>query len=334
MAILVFADERLTGHRPPEGHPERPARFSAAVDGIEAAGFADALTWRAPTQAPAEAILGVHSTSHVERIQDSAHQDHVRLDPDTHMSVGSLLAARLAAGAGLDAVEALRAGEADSAFCLVRPPGHHATSTTAMGFCLFNNVAVTAQALAAAGERVAIVDIDAHHGNGTQDIFYERNDVLFVSFHQYPAYPGTGALRDVGAGAGLGFTVNVPMPAGATGDVYLRAFDEVVEPALADFKPDWLLISAGFDGHRSDPLTDLGLTSGDYAAMCTRLVSQVPAGRQIAFLEGGYDLDALGKSAAACTGALLGETYAPEAQSNGGPGDHVVDAAIELREQS
>lgn len=330
MSILLFADDRVADHRPPAGHPERPERYAAAVAGIEAAGFGDAIEWREPTAAPTEALLAIHDRAHVDRITAHENDEYVRIDPDTHMSAGSLTAARLAAGAGLDAVAALRAGEADSAFCLVRPPGHHATPTEAMGFCLFNNIAVTAQSLTEAGERVAIIDFDAHHGNGTQDAFFDRDDVLFVSTHEYPQYPGTGALGERGVGAGTGTTLNFPMPSGATGDVYLRAFDEVIEPALESFGADWILISAGFDAHRADPLTNLGLTSADYGALTARIASHAQTGRIISFLEGGYDLDALGLSTAACVGALLGESYAPEAQSNGGPGNHIIDAAIEL----
>lgn len=329
MSILVLADERVADHRPPHGHPERPERFAAAVSGIEQAGFGEALMWRVPTEAPVDALLRVHDQHHVDRMMRAHGHDHVRIDPDTHMSHGSLTAARLAAGAGLDAVASLRAGEADSAFCLVRPPGHHATPSTAMGFCLFNNVAVTAQALTDAGDRVAIIDIDAHHGNGTQDAFFGREDVLFISFHEYPQYPGTGALGERGVGDGTGRTINFPMPSGTTGDVYVRAFDEVIEPALEEFGADWVLISAGFDAHRADPLTNLGLTSGDYAALCTRIVLSTAPGRRIAFLEGGYDLTALADSTAACVGALLGESHAPEAQSNGGPGGHIVDAWLD-----
>ena len=278
-----------------------------------------------------EALVALHDRAHVEGLLAREGEQHVRIDADTHMSAGSLEAARLAAGAGLDATTALRAGDADSAFCLVRPPGHHATPTQAMGFCLFNNIAVTAQAITEAGERVAIVDFDAHHGNGTQDAFFERDDVLFVSTHEYPQYPGAGALTERGVGAGAGFTINLPMPSRATGDVYLRAFDDVVEPALEDFAPDWILISAGFDAHRADPLTNLGLSSGDYGALTARLMAHAPAGRRIAFLEGGYDLDALGLSTAACVGAMLGETYQPEAQTNGGPGAEMIDAALAQR---
>ena len=334
MSILLFADDRVADHRPPQGHPERPERYVAAVDGVKTAGFDDAIEWREPTPASPDALVALHDRAHIDRLLAREGEQHVQIDADTHMSAGSLDAARLAAGAGLDAATALRAGEADSAFCVVRPPGHHATPTQAMGFCLFNNVAVTAQAITEAGERVAIVDFDAHHGNGTQDAFFERDDVLFISTHEYPQYPGTGALTERGVGAGAGFTVNLPMPSGATGDVYLRAFDEIVEPALENFAPDWILISAGFDAHRADPLTNLGLTSGDYGALTARLMGHAPAGRRIAFLEGGYDLDSLGLSTAACVGAMLGENYRPEAQTNGGPGAEVIDAAIALRQSN
>ena len=179
----------------------------------------------------------------------------------------------LAAGAGLSAVEALDRGEADAAFCAVRPPGHHASPHRPMGFCLVNNIGVTAAALAERGERVLIVDWDAHHGNGTQDAFYDDARVLFISMHQYPFYPGTGALTDTGCGAGEGVTVNVPFPAGTSGDTYRAAIEEVVVPAAERFEPTWVLVSAGFDGHRADPLTDLGLSAGDYVDLTARVVS-------------------------------------------------------------
>ena len=167
----------------------------------------------------------------------------------------------------LRAAEALAAGEAPAAFCAVRPPGHHATRNRAMGFCLVNNVAVTAAALAEQGERVLIVDYDAHHGNGTQDIFYEHPTVFYVSFHQWPLYPGTGGMAERGEGAGFGCNLNIPLPPRATGEVYLEAIDRIVAPLVGSFEPTWLIISAGFDAHRRDPITDLGLTSGDYALM-------------------------------------------------------------------
>lgn len=329
MSFLILADERSLDHRPPKGHPERPERYLAAVDGVHDAGFGEAVIWRTPNEASTGVLTRVHDLGLVEHVEQLGSREHGRIDTDTYMSSGSLTAARLAAGAGLDAIAALEAAEADTAFCLVRPPGHHATPTRAMGFCLFNNVAVCAQALTDKGRRVAIIDFDAHHGNGTQDAFYDRDDVLFVSMHEYPQYPGSGALDERGIGKGAGYTINIPLPSGATGNVYLRAFDEIVEPALENFKPDWLLVSAGFDAHRADPLTNLGLTAGDYSALSLRIAQASSPGRRIAFLEGGYDLDALANSTAAFVGAFVGSKYTPEAQSSGGPGDGVINAYLE-----
>jgi len=196
-----------------------------------------------------------------------------------------------------------------------------------MGFCIINNVAVAAAALADEGERVLIVDWDAHHGNGTQDIFYADDRVVYVSMHQYPMYPGTGRLDEVGTGRGRGATVNLPFPAGATGDAYVAAVDEIIEPLAEQFGPTWVFASAGFDAHRADPLTDMGLSAGDFADLTERVMRLVPAGRRIAFLEGGYDLDALATSAGACVAALAGESWRPEASTSGGPGRDVVSRA-------
>jgi acetoin utilization deacetylase AcuC-like enzyme len=200
-----------------------------------------------------------------------------------------------------------------------------------MGFCLLNNVAVTAAALVERGERVAILDYDAHHGNGTQDIFWSDPRVLYVSLHEWPLYPGTGRLDDVGSGPGEGTTCNLPLPAGATGDVYSRAFDEVIAPVVERFDPGWLLISAGYDAHRADPLTGLGLSSGDYGALAARSTELVPTGRVVMFLEGGYDLAALRDSVAASLPPLLGEPASPsEPATAGGPGTDVVAAARQV----
>ena len=189
------------------------------------------------------------------------------LDPDTYASEASWVAALHAAGAGPQAVDALRSGSADLAFLAVRPPGHHAIANQAMGFCLFNNVAVTAKMLTENGERVAIVDWDIHHGNGTQDLFVSDPNVLYLSIHQFPFYPGGGWLDEVGTGPGAGFTINIPVPGNTAGDVYEAAFDRVFIPALRQFKPDWILVSAGYDAHADDPLADGELVHGDYAMM-------------------------------------------------------------------
>ncbi|MBV9412903.1 MAG: histone deacetylase, partial [Acidimicrobiia bacterium] len=177
------------------------------------------------------------------------------------------------------------------------------------------------------GERVLVYDWDAHHGNGTQDAFYDDPRVLYVSAHQWPLYPGTGALDDTGHGPGEGYTINLPLPPGATGDVYLAAFDEVINPAVERFDPTWVIVSAGFDAHRADPLTGLNLTAGDFADLTDRLLGVAPAGRLVAFLEGGYDLQALALSSGAFVAGLAGLAFRPETSTSGGPGRAVVDAA-------
>jgi len=273
----------------------------------------------------------VHDPALLDAVHDLGARGGGMVDPDTVMSAGSWDAAVRAAGAGLAAIDALGDRSARAAFLGVRPPGHHATTRRPMGFCLLNNIAVAAAALAERGERIAILDYDAHHGNGTQDIFWSDPRVLYVSLHEWPLYPGTGRLDDIGAGAGEGATCNLPFPAGTTGDVYARAFDEVIAPLVERFDPGWLLISAGYDAHRADPLTGLGLSSGDYADLAVRSTELVPTGRIVMFLEGGYDLEALRDSVAASLPPLLGEPATPtEAPTAGGPGGAVVEAARQL----
>jgi acetoin utilization deacetylase AcuC-like enzyme len=203
-----------------------------------------------------------------------------------------------------------------------------------MGFCLLNNVAVAAAALADRGERVLVYDWDAHHGNGTQDAFYADPRVLYVSAHQWPLHPGTGALQDVGADGAVGTTINLPFPPGTTGDVYLAAFDDVIAPAIEAFGPTWTIVSAGFDAHRADPLTGLDLAAGDYVDLTKRLLASVPAGHLLAFLEGGYDLQALALSAGAFVATLAGSDFRPEPSTSGGPGRAVVDAAVRQRDRA
>ena len=313
--------EHLAGPR----HPERPERLQAVLSGIRRHASADALIPLEPIAAARTDLERVHPKAYLDRIEHICDAGGGRLDPDTYASPGTWRAAALAAGAGLTAAEALRRGEGDAAFCAVRPPGHHANQTESMGFCLISNVAVLAASLADQGERVLILDYDAHHGNGTQDVFYHDPRVLFVSLHQWPLYPGTGRHSEVGAGTAEGFTMNVPLPPGTTGDVYLRAFDELISPRVDAFQPTWLLISAGFDAHRFDPITELGLTSGDYIALTKRALEWVPAGRRIVMLEGGYDLRALVDSANATVDRLVGVESHREAPSEGGPGADIVD---------
>jgi acetoin utilization deacetylase AcuC-like enzyme len=331
MAVLFATHPAYLEHLTGAGHPERPARLQAVAAGAAAAGITEALVPLEPVAASREDLERVHPAWYLDRIDTMSEAGGGWIDADTCVSARSSAAAYLAAGAGLTAVAALREGRGSAAFCAVRPPGHHATPTDAMGFCLVSNIAVVAAALADAGERVWILDYDAHHGNGTQAAFEADPRVLFVSLHQWPLYPGTGRASEVGTGAGVGTTMNVPLPAMATGDVYLRAFDEVVAPVVERFAPTWLLISAGFDAHRDDPLTELGLTAGDYPLLTARALQFVPPGRCVAMLEGGYDLDALSSCAAGVLATLAGADVASgEAPSSGGPGASAVDAVGRL----
>ena len=206
----------------------------------------------------------------------------------------------------LAAVDEVHSGRAQRAFALVRPPGHHALADRAMGFCLVNNVAVAASKLRSEGERVVIIDWDVHHGNGTQDIFYEDPEVMYVSTHQAPHYPGTGAIGETGDGDAVGANINIPLSAGSEGDMLRAAFDDVVLPAITEFSPSRVLLSAGFDAHRDDPLADLQLTSADYVDLTHRVLSICPYGELVAVLEGGYDFQALARSAGAVAAVLAG----------------------------
>jgi acetoin utilization deacetylase AcuC-like enzyme len=325
--ITVFAAAHLDRHLTPDWHPERPGRLDASLSGIGRAGLTDAVEFREPRLATVEEIARVHDTGYLAQLERFCDRGGGDLDPDTYAAPGSWDTGRRAAGAVLDAVDALRAGDCDVAFAAGRPPGHHAVADRAMGFCLFNNVAVAAAQLADAGERVAIVDWDVHHGNGTQDIFYDDPRVLYVSTHEAPLYPGTGRADETGGAGAPGSNVNIPFPAGTRGDVFRQAFDEVVTPLVAEFAPDWLFISAGFDAHRRDPLAGLELTAADYADLAVRLQALVPSRRTVVVLEGGYDFDALALSTGATLAALVGVDYRPEPASTGDVGVPSVTAA-------
>jgi acetoin utilization deacetylase AcuC-like enzyme len=333
VALLVSTASSCEDHDAGDWHPERPSRLTAVLEGAKGAGITEDLQWVSGRPADRSELERVHPAAHLDFLERFCASGGGELDAtgDTCVVPASWAAALEAAGSGLDAVERLDRGEADAAFCVVRPPGHHAMPTRAMGFCLLNNVAVTAAALADRGERVLVVDWDAHHGNGTQDAFYTDGRVMYLSLHEWPLFPYTGALDEIGTGDGEGLTVNVPLPAGSTGDVALAALDEVVAPAVAAFVPTWLLVSAGFDAHRRDPLTGLALTSGDFADLTRRVLEYAPGGRRVLFLEGGYDLRALADSTAACLGALAGVDVRPEGASGGGPGRAVVEAVRRFR---
>ena len=332
MPVLYSTHSRFLDHDPGRGHPESPARLRAVESGIEQAGLSEAIVRVEPVAATDAQLERIHPEAYRRALQSFCAAGGGAIDADTFAGSDSWEAALLAAGAGIEVIAQLRAGAGEVGFCAVRPPGHHALASQAMGFCLFNNVAVAAAHLRSQGERVLIVDYDAHHGNGTQDLFWDDPDVFYVSMHEWPQYPGTGGIREVGAGAGTGTTLNLPFPSHTTGDVYRRAIDDVLAPAVEAWRPTWLLVSAGFDAHRDDPITDLGLTSGDYADLTRALLPMVEPGRRVLFLEGGYDLDAL----AHCTGAVLSAlvddgSYRPEGASSGGPGREVCAAALNIR---
>jgi len=307
MSTLFITHPACLEHLTPMGHPERPDRLRAIERVFESEKFQGLAREQAPAAAP-ETIALCHPMEYVEAIRDATPKSGLaRLDADTTMSPGSFEAALRAAGGAVQAVDEVMQQAAANAFVATRPPGHHAETAVPMGFCLFNNVAIAARHAQQqhGAERVAIVDFDVHHGNGTQDIFWSDPSVMYCSTHQMPLYPGTGARSERGE---HGTIVNAPLRPGDGGDEFREALETVILPRLREFRPDLLIISAGFDAHMRDPLANLNLTEPDFAWATQKLMEiadQFAGGRVVSVLEGGYDLEGLSRSAAAHVTALM-----------------------------
>jgi acetoin utilization deacetylase AcuC-like enzyme len=319
--VLTFDDDLFLEHAPPDEHPERAARLLAVRQGLQNAAQALGTTYTKVPFGDADEtqLTRVHDPAYVESLGHLAGRSGF-LDSDTFLSPSSVAAARRAAGSAVSLVQALSVGRARVGLALPRPPGHHALADRAMGFCLLNNVAIAAAEARSKGyERVLVLDWDVHHGNGTEAMFYDDPSVLFVSLHQFPNYPGTGALGDIGRGDGRGATVNLPLPKGGTDALYAAAFERVVLPIVEQFAPSFALVSCGFDAHERDPLAEMRLSADGYGAMTRSLLARLPEACPLGVvLEGGYDLEALAASSDAVARALFGasgpEPAPPSAQ--------------------
>jgi acetoin utilization deacetylase AcuC-like enzyme len=325
--VSLYDDPLFRLHNAGPGHPERPPRLDAIRRGLRARDLERRLRLLSPREATEAELLRVHTPEHLARLRATAGHT-VQFDADTRASPDSYQAALLAAGAVADAVDRALDDEHDRAFCAVRPPGHHAEADRAMGFCLLNNVAVgAAQALHRGISRVLILDFDVHHGNGTQAIFESEPRILYVSSHAYPFYPGTGSVREIGVGRGKGFTVNLPLPGGMGDAEYVRIYRDVVLPIAAAYDPELVLVSAGFDAHGADPLANMALTDAGFGALmglCLEAAAGAARGRTVVVLEGGYQLDAIARSAAALVSALLGEAWPSIVPASGQGIDRLV----------
>jgi acetoin utilization deacetylase AcuC-like enzyme len=327
MTTALVYDPLFLEHITPAHHPEQPQRVQKAWLVLEALQWLerDGLVQLAPRPATVDELALVHDHAYIREVEafsaEVARETKVGGKPsrffttDTYISPKSYEVARMAAGAPLAAIDAIMQGEVNNAYCLVRPPGHHALPDEAMGFCLFNNVAVAARyALDHYGlERVMIIDYDVHHGNGTQDIFYDDPRVLYFSVHQAPFYPGTGLSDELGEGAGLGTTINVPLPAQTAFDTYEAVFRQIMAPASDRFDPQLILVSAGFDAHWKDPIGDMYLSTAGFARLTQIIIEQANFlcnGRLVMVQEGGYDLDAMANGVATCINLLLGDDAA------------------------
>src|ERR1700676_805754 len=327
MTNALIYDPIFLEHKTPPNHPERPQRLEMAMKVLEALNWLerDGLVVMPPRAASVDELALVHDRDYIQEIKDAAEvaamqakqgdRDSYFFATDTYISAQSYAAAIKAAGAPLTAIDAIMKGEIDNAYCLVRPPGHHAVAEAAMGFCLFNNVAVAARhALDHYGlERVMIIDFDVHHGNGTQEMFYDDPRVLYFSTHQAPFYPGTGQSDERGEGEGEGTTINVPLPAMSGYEIFEPVFRQVMAPAADRFDPQLILVSAGFDAHWDDPLGQLNLSTAGFAQLMKIIIEEARFlcnGRLVLVQEGGYSLDAMAACVATCINLLLGDDAA------------------------
>jgi len=334
----VVIDPEYLKHDPGQFHPERPQRLKVLLN-LAAELDSSRFQLLPPRAASRHEIESCHAPDYIDLVQGTSNVNRCALDGDTVTSRDSFGVGLLAVGGFLKLLDSIAAGEARNGFALVRPPGHHALKDRAMGFCLFNTIAIGAHHVKRryGAKRVLIMDWDVHHGNGTQDAFFEDRSVLYLSTHQYPYYPGTGAAEEVGRDAGEGYTVNVPLPAGCGDTEYLRVFKEVVAPVAEKFAPDWILVSAGFDPHRRDPLGGMNVTESGFGAMAAMLIrlAEKHAGGKIAFLlEGGYDLAALKNSVARVLEKMAGKAES-EAQSakGGGAVEPVIRRVLQIQDK-
>jgi acetoin utilization deacetylase AcuC-like enzyme len=328
----VVEDKRFLDHRGPAGHPERPERISAVGAALDARG--SELGRFAPRAATPDEILRVHSREHLEQVAEASQRAPALLDADTYVSARSFEVALLAAGGTTELALRVARGELDSGLAAVRPPGHHAESDRAMGFCLFNNVAIAARALQEQEsiDRIMIFDWDVHHGNGTQHFFESDPSVLYASTHQFPFYPGTGAVGEIGIGRGEGSTFNVPLPAGCGDHEYIGVMERLVAAATQSFRPEMILISCGFDAHRDDPLAAMNVTREgfrDMAAIMRALADDLCGGRIVFVLEGGYAVSGLEDGVNAVLDVMLGEDPPKLPKSEPVLSGTVLDAVVE-----
>ncbi len=307
----IYRDDLFLDHKPGAGHPESPDRLRVIYDELDRAEIAAPFLFPDFAAAPLETIALNHSAALIDRVRSTAGRSHDFLDADTQTSAASFDAALKAVGALTDGVDRLMAGEIDNCFALVRPPGHHAEAERSMGFCLFNNVAVAARhAIGKHGlERVFIVDWDLHHGNGTQNSFYENDRVFYLSTHQYPYYPGSGGVNETGRGAGKGFTANVPLPGGQDDRAYATIWNRLITPLVRAYRPQLILVSCGFDIYQGDPLGAMLVSARGFAYLTRVMVSlaeEVCNGRLLVTLEGGYNLTGMRDGSLAVLAELLG----------------------------